>query len=374
MRTRIFPVARKEFREIRRDPITLWVAVVLPLMMLFLFGYAIRLDVEDVPMAVLDLDRSSESRALVEAFENTGDFSVRRIARDEREVGRLLDAGRVRLALIIPRGFARELAAGRAARVQTLIDGTFSATAQVIRNEVEAITAAFGQQERAGRDPAVGATPRGIRMEPRVWYNPALDSKTSIVPGLFAVILMSFPPLLTVLAVVREKESGSVEQIYVSPLRSWEFVAGKMLPYVVIAFGEVVMIVALGALWFQLPFRGSPSLLALGSILYVFCTVGIGLLVSTVTDSQVVAVLLALIITLMPSFLFSGFMYPIITMPELLQWYTRIFPARYYTDLSRGLFLKGSGLAELQGQLGTLAVYTALVFGAASVRFRKKIA
>ncbi len=165
-----------------------------------------------------------------------------------------------------------------------------------------------------------------------------------------------------------------MEQIYVSPLRSWEFVAGKMLPYVVIAFGEVVMIVALGALWFQLPFRGSPSLLALGSILYVFCTVGIGLLVSTVTDSQVVAVLLALIITLMPSFLFSGFMYPIITMPELLQWYTRIFPARYYTDLSRGLFLKGSGLAELQGQLGTLAVYTALVFGAASVRFRKKIA
>ncbi len=373
MKTRILPVARKEFREIRRDPIILWIAVVLPLMMLFLFGYAIRLDVDDVPMAVLDLDRSRESAALVEAFVNTGDFVVRRRPVNEREVKSLLDGGTVRLALVIPLGFGEEIAAGRPAQVQTIIDGTFSATAQVIRSEVDAITAAFTRAE-ALRSAAGSPLPSGIRAEPRVWYNPALESKTSIVPGLFAVILMGFPPLLTVLAVVREKESGSIEQIYVSPVRSWEFVAGKMLPYVLIAFGELVMVLALGAWWFRVPFRGSAALLTVGSVLYVLCTVGIGLLVSTVTRSQVVAVLLAFVVTLMPSFLFSGFMYPIITMPEALQWYTRIFPARYYTEVSRGLFLKASGIPELKSQLVTLAVYTMLIFGAASLRFRKKVA
>ena len=373
MRSRVLPVVRKEFREIRRDVITLWLAVVLPVVMLFLFGYAIRLDVEDVPMAVLDFDRSSESAALVDAFVNTGDFVVERRPANEREVKRLLDAGTVRLALVIPPGFGRDLKSGRTALVQSLIDGTFSATASVIRNEVDAITLSFAADRI--KDLGAGTSPpAGIRVEPRVWYNPSLRSATYVVPGLFAVILMAFPPLLTTLAVVRERESGSIEQIYVSPLRPWEFIAGKMIPYVLIAFVELVMIVALGRWWFRIPFHGSPAVLALGSVLYVFCTVGIGLLVSTITRSQVVAVLLALVVTVMPSFLFSGFMFPIFTMPEALQWYTRLFPARYFTDVSRGVFLKGAGFADLQGQLAVLAAYTAVVFAIASMRFRKKVA
>lgn len=373
MRTRVLPVVRKEFREIRRDPVTLAVAVLLPIIMLLLFGYAVSFDVENVPMAVLDLDRSAESAALVEAFVNTGDFAVRHRPADDAEVRRLLDASAVRLALVIPPGFGRELAAGRTARVQTLVDGSYSATALIIRNEAEAVTQAFAA-ERARR--ATGIDPRVAlpQVKPRVWYNPALKSSTFVVPGLFAVILMGFPPLLTVLAVVREKESGSVQQIYVSPLRSWEFVAGKMIPYVIIAYGELVAILALGKWWFDLPFRGSPGVLAVASTLYVFCTVGIGLLVSTITRSQVVGMLLALIITLMPSFLFSGFMFPISSMPEAVQWYTRIFPARYFNEVSRGLFLKGTGLAELGDELVILAAYTAVVFGAASLRFRKKVA
>ena len=185
---------------------------------------------------------------------------------------------------------------------------------------------------------------------------------------------MALPPLLTVLAIVREKESGSVQQIYVSPLRSWEFVAGKMLPYVAIAFAELVTLLALGAWWFRLPFRGSAAVLLLGASLYVFCTVGIGLFVSTLTRSQVVAVLIALIITVMPSFLFSGFMFPISAMPVAIQWYTRVFPAQYFTAVTRGLFLKGTGIPELWPQLATLAGYTAVVFAAASLRFRKKVA
>ena len=359
----------------RRDPITLWIAAFLPVVMLFLFGYAISLDVEDVPIAVLDYDRSAASGTLVEAFENSGDFVVRRYADDEAEIRRLLDAGRVRLALVIPDDFSRSLQAGRPATVQTLIDATFSATAAVVRDVTEAILADFSRRN-APRTMSAG-TPelRGmIQVEPRVWYNPALRSAIFVIPGLFAVILGAFPPLLTVLAVVREKESGSIQQIYVSPLRPWEFVAGKTVPYVLLAFGELALVIALGVWWFDLSLRGSPILLTIGSALYIFSTVGIGLLVSTLTRSQVVGVLLAIVITLMPAFLFSGFMYPISSMPEAMQWYTRLFPARYFTEISRGLFLKGAGAAELMEPLLLLAAYTAAVFAATTLRFRKKVA
>lgn len=370
---RVWPVVRKELREIRRDPITLWIAVAFPAVMLFVFAYAIRLEVDDVPMAVLDYDRSQESAALVDAFVNTGNYVVRRRVATEREVKHLLDDGAVRLALVIPPGFEREIAAGRIARVQTLIDGSYSATATIVRNEADAIVYAFARA-RVRRALGGASVPEGIRVEARVWYNPSLRSAVFVVPGLFAALLMAFPPLLTVLAVVREKESGSVQQIYVSPLKPWEFVAGKMLPYVAIAFLELVMILVLGAWWFKVPFRGSAALLLAGSTLYILCTVGIGLLVSTLTRSQVVAILLAVVITVMPSFLFSGFMFPISTMPEAIQWYTRLFPARYFTEVSRGLFLKGIGGGELWDEFAWLAAYTALVFAAASFRFRKKVA
>jgi len=372
---RVLALVRKEFREMRRDPITLWIAAFLPVVMLFLFGYAISLDVENVPIAVLDYDRSVASGTLVEAFENSGDFVVRRYADDEAEIRRLLDAGRVRLALVIPDDFSRSLQAGRPATVQTLIDATFSATAAVVRDATEAVLADFSRT-KAPRIMSAGAPElRGmIQVEPRVWYNPALRSAIFVIPGLFAVILGAFPPLLTVLAVVREKESGSIQQIYVSPLRPWEFVAGKTVPYVLLAFGELALVIALGVWWFDLSLRGSPILLAIGSALYIFCTVGIGLLVSTLTRSQVVGVLLAIVITLMPAFLFSGFMYPISSMPEAMQWYTRLFPARYFTEISRGLFLKGAGARELMEPLLLLAAYTAVVFAATTLRFRKKVA
>lgn len=375
------PMVRKEFREIRRDPVTLWIAAVVPLVFLLLFGYALRIDFANTPMAVLDLDGSRQSAELVETFTNTGDFAVHRRPATEREVRRLLDAGDVRLALVIPRGFGREREAGRPVAVQTIIDGSTVATAVVLRNEAEAVTLAYAM--RAGRraagggpggTPGSGPLPLGPTLEARVWYNPALRSATFIMPGLYAVILMAFPPLLTALAIVREKESGSVEQIYVSPLRPWEFIAGKMIPYVAIAFAEMASVVALGRLWFDVPFRGSALLLALASAIYVFCTVGIGLVVSTVTRSQVVAVMLALVVTVMPSFLFSGFLFPIAGMPRPVQWYTFMFPARYFNVISRGLFLKGTGLAELWPQFAVLVLYTLAVFAVASLRFRKKVA
>lgn len=364
---------RKEFREIRRDPITVYIAALVPAILVVLFGYALRIDFEDMPTAVLDLDASRRSAELIEAFENTGDFAVRYRPASERMVRHLLDAGDARVAIVIPQGFGRELEAGRTASVQTLIDGSLVATGAVLRNEAEAVTLAYSIRA-IRRAPGGVRVPLGPSLQPRFWYNAALESATFIVPGLFAVILMAFPPLLTALAIVREKESGSVEQIYVSPLKPWEFIAGKMIPYVIIAFAEMAVVVLIGMVWFGVPFRGNVSLLLLASTIYVFCTVGIGLVVSTVTRSQVVAVLLALVITVMPSFLFSGFLFPITSMPRPMQMYTYLFPARYFNVISRGLFLKGTGLRELWPQFVILALYTAAVFTIASLRFRKKVA
>lgn len=373
MNRRSLAVARKEFRELRRDPITLWIALFVPLVLLFVFGYAIRLDVSDVPLSVIDHDRSPESRAFIEAIVNTGNFVIRHRSRDGEEVADLMDAGRIRVSVEIAEGFGAALEAGGAGRVQTLIDGSYSATALILRNEIEAVTLAFTMEQirRRAREDAV---PGFVQAEPRVWYNPGLSSEVFVVSGLFGVILMAFPPLLTVLAVVREKESGSVQQVYVSPLRPWEFVAGKMIAYFGIAVLELATIVGAGLWWFDVPFRGSIPLLVGASLLFALCTVGIGLLVSTVTRSQVVAMLIALIITVMPSFLFSGFMFPISSMSAAVQWYTRIFPAQYFIQLSRGLFLKGTGWTVLSPELAILAAYTAVVFGAAAIRFRKKLA
>ncbi len=373
MTRRSLAVARKEFRELRRDPITLWIALIVPLVLLFVFGYAIRLDVSNVPLAVVDHDRSPESRAFVEALVNTGDFRVLTRTASQADAVGLLDAGRVRVAVRIPEGFGAALQARETARVQTLIDGSYSATALILRNEIEAVTLAFTLERARG---AVGgrSLPGLVRPEPRVWYNPGLSSDVFVVSGLFGVILLAFPPLLTVLAVVREKESGSVQQVYVSPLRPWEFVAGKTVAYFAIAVVELTTIMAVGIWWFDVPVRGSVPLLVLASLLFALCTVGIGLLVSTITRSQVVAILVALIITVMPSFLFSGFMFPISSMSDAVQWYTRVFPAQYFIELSRGLFLKGTGLSALSSELAILFAYTAAVFAAAALRFRKKLA
>ena len=365
-------VVWKEVREIRRDPVTIFVAALLPLVMLFLFGYALSLDVKNAPYAVYDLDRSAHSRDLADAFARSGYFRRAHAIVSDAEVGRLLDRGQARLVLVIPADFSERIARGETTPVQTLIDGSFSATAMVIAGYAAAIVQDFSM--RHARAAAAGSVGPAIRVQGRVWFNAPLESVYYIVPGLFGVILMAFPPLLTALAVVREKESGSVQQIFVSPIAPWEFIAGKALPYAVIAFLEMAVILAAGVLWFRVPFRGSLPLFLFATVLYVLCTVGLGLLVSTITRSQLVAMLLAILVTLMPAFLFSGFLFPIFTMPEMMQWYTYLFPARYFVEISRGIIMKGTGPASWWPQLAALALYTGVVFGAAAAAFRKKVA
>ena len=368
-------LVRKETIELARDPITLAVAVVLPLVMLFLFGYGVSMDIEDTPLAVYDQDRTQESGRLVDAFVRSGYFRLQRTLDSPREAAAVLDRGEARVVLVIPPQFARTLAGGGDAKLQALVDGSFSPTALIVSGYVSAVVSRHSAALAERRLAELGLrAPGAIRLEPRAWYNAPMKSVNYIVPGLFAVLLMAFPPMLTALAIVRERERGTIEQIYVSPLRPALFLLGKVLPYAAVAFVEMLLVLLVGTAWFEIPLRGSLTLLLATSLLYVFVTVGLGVAVSTIARTQVAAVLLSLVGTLMPSFLFSGFLFPIATMPYLLQLYTYAFPARYFNDISRDLFLKGVGVEYLWGNVALLALYALILFGAGTLALRKKVA
>jgi ABC-2 type transport system permease protein len=360
---RISAVIGKEMRELWRDPITIAISVLMPLVMLFLFGYAIALDVKDVSLGVLDRDGTPASRRLIDSFVQSGYFRLAQAFNTTHDIDDALQRGSVDLALVIPERFQVAFERGEAPKVQLLLDGTYSTTAQVVASYADTIVRSFGN-------------PPGdhISVEMRVWYNAAMRSVNYVVPGLFGVILMAFPPLLTALAVVREKETGAIQQIFASPLSPAEFIIGKLIPYGGVAFIQILMVISVGFLWFDVPFRGSLAFLLLAGAIYVFCTVGLGLLVSTMAERQVTAMLLAMILTLMPSMLFSGFLFPIFTMPYLFQLYTMAFPARYFVDLSRATVLKGAGTGELWPNLALLIGYTVVVFLIAARRLRKKVA
>jgi ABC-2 type transport system permease protein len=360
---RLRALVGKELRELLRDPITLGLCAAMPLVMLFLFGYAVNLDVEDVAFGVYDEDRTSASRNLIDRFAATPYFELRREFQSIAAAESALQRGDVRLVLTIPARFYQTLVKGVEAPVQILVDGTHSATAALAGAYADAIVSAFPQ-------------PRPTRLEPeiRVWYNPSLRSVNYIVPGLFAVILMAFPPLLTALAIVREKETGTILQIFASPVTSAEFIVGKLIPYGLVAYLEMLTVVAFGYFWFEVPFRGSLTLLLSVSFIYVLTTVGIGLLVSTVTRSQLAAMLLVLIATLMPSFLFSGFLFPVFTMPLALQLYSQLFPASYFMEISRGIVLKDAALGSIWLPVVLLLGYTLAVFAFSSWRLKQKAA
>lgn len=368
-------LVRKETIELLRDPVTLAVAVLLPFLMLFLFGYAMSMDVRDVRLVVYDADRSPQSVRLLEAFSQSGYFVVHRRVGGIVDVEAALDRGEASVGLVIPEGFSRALAAASEAEVRVVIDGSFSPTALIVAGYAIAIIDRQSTEAASARFAATGLRPaEALRLEARVWYNAPLRSANYIVPGLFAVLLMAFPPMLTALAIVHERERGTIEQIYVSPVEPAMFVLGKTVPYAVLSFGEMLLVLAVGTWWFDVPMRGSGVLLVAASLLYVFVTVGLGVAVSAIARTQVAAVFLSLVGTLMPSFLFSGFLFPIGTMPYVLQLYTYVFPARYFNDISRDIYLKGIGLDYIWGNVALLAVYAMLLFVVASISLRKKVA
>lgn len=377
MFTRTFSVLRKETREILRDPYTLSIALILPLIMLFLFAYGVNTDVRNIQLVLLDFDQSAASRDYARAFTNSDYFRLVASVKNYDEIADLLDRDVADAALVIPPGFEKTLSAGGQAGVQTILDGSYTPFAQVAQSYIEAINAAWNGRILANFVETRTGQPlerwAALTVESRVHYNPQLKSVNSVVPGLFGVILMAFPPLLSALAIVREKERGSIQQVFVSPIRPVELILGKLIPYGVIAFIEMMMVLAGGIFWFGVPFRGSLLLFIAASALYVLTTVGIGLLVSTLVRTQVSAMLFAIVLTIMPSMLFSGFVFPVHTMPSALQAYANAFPARYFIDISRAITLKGQGAADVLPAMIFLAVYGAVLVTISALRFKKRI-
>jgi len=349
--SRIPPLARKELRHILRDPRSLWIIFMLPNVMMFLFGYAINLDLKDVLLGVCDLSRTPQSRALVEAIDASTYFSVAARCEDPAETNRLFERRLIRAGVIIPRDFARTLERERRATVGIVIDGSDANSASIVQNYLEAFiaTRSAGGTPAAGGSAGVsgaGLAPL-IAARPVVFYNRSLDSTNFIVPGLVAIVMMMLGALLTSVTIAREKEMGTMEQILVSPIRPFEVIAGKTLPYLALAFSIAMMIVAVGHFWFKVPFVGSLSALMLYCLLYLFTALALGILISTLVSTQQVAMMLSLMLTLLPTIMLSGFIFPIASIPRALQIVSLVLPATHFLVIIRGVMLKGSTPADL---------------------------
>ncbi|MGE0158019.1 MAG: ABC transporter permease [Gemmatimonadales bacterium] len=359
----------KELRQIFRDPRSKRVIFVAPILQLVLFGYAVNTDVHDVATAVVDHDRTAESRELVAALTASGYFRVVASSDRSEDLGRALDGGDAVVGLEIPAGYARDLLAGRSPSVQLLVDGSNSNTATVAQGYALRIVADLGTRERGGA-PALAS---GIELRARAWFNPSLESRVYNVPAVIGVIVLLMCLLLTALGVVREREVGTLDQLLVSPLTASELVLGKTIPVAGIALVQITLITSVALLWFDVPLRGSLAALALAAFLFIVSGLALGLLVSTFSATQQEA-FLAMFLMLLPAIILSGFLYPIDTMPEAFQHLTLANPLRHFLEIIRAIFLRGAGVRDLWPQLGTLAGMATVGLGVAAWRFRATIA
>jgi len=368
---RVRALVNKEFRQIGRDRRTLGVLLIVPLFLLVIFGYAISLDVKHVSLGIYDGDSSAESRRYIADFEHSEYFDVKYQAPrsadlDERIAGESLQA-----ALVIPAGFSAKLIQNREVQVQILVDGSNGSVAATIVGYLEAFTSDHSHRISATivQENGPGRTP--LTWHPRIWYNPELRSTNFLVPGLIVFILVITTVVSTALSVVREKERGTMEQIVVSPIRPAELIIGKTLPHVLISIVITAGIIATSSLLFGLTIRGSYILLASVTMLFLFGGLGLGLLISTVADTQLVAFMQSVLITLLPSFILSGFVFPIRNMPKIIQAVTYLLPARYYMVVLRSIMLKGVGLSAFWREVVLLSVFAFLSLAVSVLRLRR---
>lgn len=365
----------KEFLQVLRDRRMKAVLFVMPVVQILVFGYAVTTDVRNVATAVVDRDGTVASRELVTRFVRSGSFEIVARPHADRDVRGLLDRGDATAALVIDPGFEADLRAGRTARVQLLLDGTDSNTAGIVLDYAGRIAAAFSEKvllSRLERLRGVAREPGRVRLESRAWFNPNLVSRNYYVPGVIAILVMLVTLMLTSMAVVREREVGTMEQLLVTPIRPHEFILGKTLPFAIIGFADAVAVAAVGVLWFGVPILGSLPLLAFATALYLMSTLGLGLFVSTVSRTQQQA-MMGTFFLYFPAVLLSGFLFPIANMPRVVQWATYANPLRYYLVVVRGVFLKGVGPAILWPQLAALGALGVLTLALASGRFRKNL-
>lgn len=363
----VLAVAIKEFRQIRRDPLSLAMLVGVPALMLLLYGYALNFDVEHVKLAVQDRDLSTESRALLADFTRSRSFDVVATLPIGAPVEPLFERRVAKAVLVIPENYGATRLAGGTARVQILIDGSDATTASTVLSYATAIA---GEASLAFRDPT-GNAPVLVTLEPRVWFNPELTSSHFLVPGLMGFILMITAVVSTALSIVREKERGTMEQLQVSPMGTTALLAGKVIPYLLISLLAAATIVGAAQVLFGVPVRGSYAALFAVTLVYLIGALGLGLLVSSVFASQALAFQAATLVSMLPAIFLSGFIFPLRSMPDPLQVISYVVPARYFLTVVRGIMLKGTGLGPYPDQMLFLGLYAVLVFGWAFVRLAR---
>ena len=368
--SRIGAVTAKEFIHLIRDPRTLAVVLALPVLQMLLFAYAISFDVKNVSTVIIDLDQTPASQAYVGSYESSDFFTVVGTASDLGAVDRVFDANQARIAVVVPAGFGRALAAGEQAQVAVYLDGSEPTAARVGQAFSTALNQVYGQQVTIDWADTQGldVTTAG-QLEPRVrtWYNPEKRSSDFLIPGLMVVIIMVVAVQQTAVSLVREREQGTDEQLAISPMRRWEMMLGKVAPWTLLAFVELALVTAVGIWFFDLPLRGNLGVLALGAALFVFCSLGLGLVISAVAPSLETANMMGLLLSILPAFILSGFAFPLGSIPVWLQVVSCLFPARFMVTISRGVFLKGAGVAELWPELAALGVYAVVVIAVAIV-------
>jgi ABC-2 type transport system permease protein len=372
---RIKALTKKEFIQMSRDIRSLMGALFNPLLMIFLFGYALSLDVDRIPTVVLDLDRTPVSREFIHRLTDSRYFTLVRYLDRDADVDASLAKGEALMALVIPLDFASKVKQGVHAPIQVVLDGSDSNTATIALGYLKAVAAGFdiALQEQRIRRAGLKMVDMPLEARIRVWFNPELKSKNFIIPGLTGVIMMAICSVMTALSVSKEKETGTLEQLISTPITSLELLLGKLLPYLAVGLVDLALVVGAAVLIFDVPFRGSYINLFITSLIFLIGSLSWGLFVSVVAKSQIQASQISVISAFLPSFLLSGFIYPIENMPVVLQALTFIVPARYFVEVLKGLFLQGVGLTVLWPQVLALVLYAVLVLNLARKRFTKRI-
>jgi ABC-2 type transport system permease protein len=376
MLARLKQMLIKEFIQVFRDKRTRFILIGPPIIQMLVFGYAANYEIRHVPTVVLDLDHSQESRELISRFTSSPYFDVQRELTDSRQLGDLIEQGKATAGLEIDAGFAAKLRSGQTAPLQVIVDATNSNTALIASGYISQIAQGFAaeyQQDRIGRiAPQLIEVMPTVELAPRPWYNPDLRSRWFFVPGIIGSLTLVLVITLTAFAVVREREIGTLEQIMVTPIRPAEFILGKTLPFFLIGLFDVTLIAVVGSLWFEVPFRGHVSVLATGAVLYLVCMLGVGLLISTISATQQQAMVTAFFF-IMPAITFSGFGFPISTMPHWMQLLSYANPLRYFLVVVRGTYLKGVGMEILWPQMAAMASLGAALLTVAILRFHKAL-
>jgi ABC-2 type transport system permease protein len=371
---RLGSIIRKEFIQIIRDPRTLVIILIMPILQLFLLGYAATTDIKNVPLGVWDQSRSPESRALLDAFRSANYFNIAYDVRSQEEEQTLIEEGKVRGVLTIPPDYALHVSEGNA-QVSLILDGSDATAGSTALSAAQLIGQSYATRVMSDQSQLLGRqatlTPP-VEVRTQVWYNPDLASAYFMIPGVIGMILYVIASILTATAVVRERERGTIEQLIVTPIRSWELIVGKMLPYVIVSFLDTFEVLIIGHWWFDIPIRGSLTLVLLTSGLLLLSSLGIGLLASTIANTQQEAYL-TVWLTLLPSIFLSGFFFPLEAMPPVLKAVAYIIPLRYYLIIIRALLIKGVGIAAIESEVIVLTIFGVVIMGLAAMRFRKRL-